>query len=52
MGERLFRFLWSKAIYFKNSDEINEFREIMMDSVREYKLSMKLLYPIFLQAAS
>ena len=46
MGERLFRFLWSKAIYFKNSDEINEFREIMMDSVREYKLSMKLLYPI------
>jgi hypothetical protein len=46
MGERLFRFLWSKAIYFKNSDEINEFREIMMDCVREYKLSMKLLYPI------
>lgn len=46
MGERLFRFLWSKAIYFKNSDEINEFREIMMDFVREYKLSMKLLYPI------
>lgn len=46
MGERLFRFLWSKAIYFKNSDEINEFREIMMDSVREYKLPMKLLYPI------
>ena len=46
MGESLFRFLWSKAIYFKNSDEINEFREIMMDFVREYKLSMKLLYPI------
>ena len=46
MGERLFRFLWSKAIYFKNSDEINEFREIMMDFVREYKLSMKVLYPI------
>lgn len=46
MEERLFRFLSSKAIYFKNSDEINEFREIMMDSVREYKLSMKLLYPI------
>lgn len=46
MGERLFRFLWSKAIYFKNRDEINEFREIMMDFVREYKLSMKLLYPI------
>lgn len=46
MGESLFRFLWSKAIYFKNSDEINEFREIMMDYVREYKLPMRLLYPI------
>lgn len=46
MGEILFKFLYSKAIYFKDRDEIEEFREIIMDYVREYKLSMKLLYPI------
>lgn len=46
MGEILFKFLYSKAIYFKDRDEIEEFREIIMDYVREYKLPMKLLYPI------
>lgn len=46
MGEILFKFLYSKAIYFRDRDEIEEFREIIMDYVREYKLSMKLLYPI------
>ena len=46
MGAILFKFLYSKAIYFKDRDEIEEFREIIMDYVREYKLPMKLLYPI------
>lgn len=46
MGGILFKFLYSKAIYFKDRDEIEEFREIIMDYVREYKLPMELLYPI------
>lgn len=46
MGGILFKFLYSKAIYFRDRDEIEEFREIIMDYVREYKLPMKLLYPI------